>query len=133
MAARAWTLGALCDETDHPSAALPDFAKEEDALSDAQAFGMEVGIVRDAIKASQSVSLNGMVYEGIFEVNLKALKAFVSVCNQWRMAGGKFLSIDYASARIAWDAHGLTLDGDDFSKMQMIEAWAARILNGGAE
>lgn len=130
MAARAWTKDALSDT---PSAAIPgDLSGVDDALADARAFGIDPSVASAALEAGRVVQLDGVPYEGIFETNLKALRAFVGSCNQWRMAGLQFLSIDYGAARAAWEAMELKLSADDFGKFQIIEAEAARLLNGGA-
>lgn len=70
----------------------------------------------------------------VWPENAMAVKAFVACSSQWRtmsagLGGSVFMGIDYAAARVALDAHGLVLSGDDFRGFQVMEAEAARILN----
>lgn len=126
MAARAWAKGALSDG-DHPAAILPH---EEDAMSDARAFGMDVSVLAEHLALAQSVVLDG--WDGIFECNRAALSAFIAACNQWRTFSAGFIGLDYSAADIAWRRMDLELSGDDFVAFQQIEAEAVRLLNGGA-
>lgn len=121
MTARAWFSG--------------EFAGGQNAGGDATlAMAREGGMAPEVIEAladglKRQDGIAG--FNGIWEQHLPAFRAFLAACSQWRVSAGRYLGLDYASADIAWRRLGIECERDDFRHMQVIEAEAARLMNGG--
>lgn len=129
MAARAWKNGGLTTGTARP--ALPGNASLDDAIADAELFGIDPQIVQDRLDAGSRRLRE--TFKGVWPMHHRAALLFVAAANQWRIFQASFLSIDYAAAEIAWKRLGLLKDArpEDFAAFQHIEAEACRLLNGG--
>ncbi len=73
--------------------------------------------------------------EGVWEENVAAVEAFLSVSTQWRVAVGQTgmiaLGLDYAAARVGLDLAGIDVSPGLWSNIQAIEFGAFAALNGG--
>lgn len=72
--------------------------------------------------------------EGVWEENVAAVEAFLSVSTQWRVAVGQTgmiaLGLDYAAVRAGLDLAGIDVSPDLWSSIQAIECGAVGALNG---
>lgn len=72
----------------------------------------------------------------VYRPNEGAFNAFVAAMSQVRLvvaagiAGGSVLAtgLDYAAAKVAWDAHGITLGPELMQQIQIMEAAYCRAL-----
>jgi hypothetical protein len=111
-AGRAWATGTLC------GGASRDDAEES-------AFW---GLDPDLLTPSETT--------GIWESNVQAVTAFLSIDSQFRMTGlarGGVLvtGLDYQGARAGLDLAGITVTPDLWRSIQLIEAGAVGALNRG--
>lgn len=70
----------------------------------------------------------------IWPENETALNAFLASASQWRtapagLAGFIVVGLDYGAVKVALDAHGIGLDAETFSGLQVMEAEAVSCLN----
>lgn len=79
---------------------------------------------------------SAVIDDGIWPCNLPALRAFLAVDRQWRVAsvgmgGVRFLGLDYAGAQAGLALAGIEMTPDLWSDVRVIEAAAVAALNGG--
>jgi hypothetical protein len=108
----------------------------DDALSDADRWALsdeDKADLRDAL--SESAGLGG---RAVWAMHRRALALLDAAGTQWRtrLAPGerglvtRFTGLDYAAARVAWDALGLTVTPADWRRLMVLEAAAVAALNG---
>lgn len=113
---RAWAEGTL--------SAAP---REDDAVSDARAWGLE-------LDAESVAMINGEPLE-VWAWHEEALTAFLAVQNQWRMAvgpAGSFpVGLDLQAAEAGFRLAGINMTPALWAEVQMIEAGAMSVMRKG--
>lgn len=116
-AGRAWARGDL---TSKPAGLAAD-----DALADAALFGLPQEAVAGLAARSG--------FAGVWPDNLPAALAFCAAGTQLRTAsagaGVVFIGLDYAAAKVAWEASAIGMTPEIFAGVRLIEAGAVEALN----
>lgn len=72
-------------------------------------------------------------FDGVWPENVATVEAFLVCGTQWRAAAGVerlvFLGLDYAGAKVAIEAAGMTLDPKLFNGLRAMEIAARDALN----
>ena len=94
----------------------------DEVAEDCAAFGLDPALF---IRADDET--------GLWPDHLPALRAFLAVCDQWRVVMGDkavWLGLDYTAVRAGLDLAGLTLTPADWADVQSIEEGARAARNG---
>ncbi|TMV09817.1 hypothetical protein FGK63_01740 [Ruegeria sediminis] len=114
-AGRAWAAGRLDGGSE----------QDDDALADAERWGIDL----------DPADLAGDPGDGIWAWLVPALRAFLAIDTQWRMAplgmgGMRALGLDYAAARAGLDLAGIEMTPALWADVRLIEAGARAEMNG---
>ena len=113
--------------------------RDDDALRDAARWGMseeEIGAVQLVLN-----DIAGGTETAVWRMHVRALELLDAAGTQWRTrleaVDGRLVArvagLDYAAARVAWDALKLAATPHDWRRLMVLEAEAVTALNGGSD
>jgi hypothetical protein len=104
---------------------------------DAAVLGIPAEMVAETVTALETQTQQDSETVGVWASNAPALNRFLACATQWRavaagLGGLVWIGLDYAACVCALDGKGLAMTPADWSDLQVMEAAAISVMNGGA-
>lgn len=107
-------------------------------IEDAQRFELDAESMANLVEALRASVDGDQDNDGIWPEHVEIVRAFLTVCTQWRTvsAGGGmapmmplWIGLDYAAARVGLDAEGIAITPELWRGLRVMEDEARNELN----